>query len=118
MRPGLLIARVDLPVYWASTRRVAEQLLAAVEACPDPPRVLLVDWSNQPNPGTSLLATGADLNQQLHQRNVALWIADGRPSGGTSSPSTDAIRRFPSLTGAIDRFRSPGNGSSPPECGC
>jgi len=104
-RRGMAVVRVDLPVYWASARRVVEQLVSAVDAAPDPPRVLVLDWSDQPRPGSSLLAAGADLNQQLRQRNVALWIVSGRTWARDPSQDEDRVRRFASLDDALAAHR-------------
>jgi MFS superfamily sulfate permease-like transporter len=49
--------------------------LVAAGASTDPS----ADWTNQPIPGSSVLATGADLHEQLRRRDVALGIAGGHP---------------------------------------
>jgi len=99
-RPGIVVARVGLPVYWASARGVAERLVAAVDARADEARVLLLDWTNQPMPGSSVLATGADLHEQLRRRDVALWIAGGRPPDAATLDAGD-VRWFASLDEAV-----------------
>lgn len=101
VRRGIVVARVDLPVYWASGRPVAERLVAAVDAMPEPPRVLLLDWSNQPRHGSTLFAVHADLGEQLRRRGVALWIAGDLAATPTAPGRDDEIRRFASLGEAL-----------------
>lgn len=101
LRPGLVVARVDLPVYWASGRPVAERLVAAVDAMPAPPRVLLLDWSNQPRHGSTLFAVHADLAVQLGQRGVELWIAGDLAAAHAPPGGDGGIRHFASLSEAL-----------------
>ena len=101
VRRGIVVVRVDLPVYWASGRPVAERLVAAVDALPDPPPVLLLDWSNQPRHGSTLFAVHADLSEQLRQRSVALWIAGDLAALQATPGGDDGIRHFASVSEAL-----------------
>ncbi|MGH9214547.1 MAG: SulP family inorganic anion transporter [Acidimicrobiales bacterium] len=110
-RRGIMVVRVELPVYWASGRPVAERLLAAVDALSGPPRVLLLDWSNQPRHGSTLFAIHADLNEQLRQRGVALWVAGDLAAVQARPGGNDGIRHFASLSEALAGYGTP-DGSS------
>jgi MFS superfamily sulfate permease-like transporter len=111
VRQGLVVVRVDLPLYWASGRPVAERLVAAVDALPDPPRVLLLDWSNQPRHGSTLFAVQIDMGEQLRRRGVALWIAGdlAAPAASQATPGgDDGIRHFASVSEALAGYGTPG----------
>jgi hypothetical protein len=110
VRQGLAVVRVDLPLYWASGRPVAERLVAAVDALPAPPRVLLLDWSNQPRHGSTLFAVQADLGEQLRQRGVALWIAGDLAALAASQATPEGdegIQLYASVREALAGYGTP-----------
>lgn len=73
--PGLLVLRIDGPLYTANVRGLNRRILAAVDAAAAPPRVLVVDTSVQAMLPVTVLERFADLEREVEQRGVEIWIA-------------------------------------------
>ena len=72
--PGLLVLRLDGPLYTANVRSVNQKIVAAVDQRPGT-RVLVVDATAVAQLPLTVVAEFAQLERDLHDRGVILWIA-------------------------------------------
>ncbi|WP_051063269.1 SulP family inorganic anion transporter [Ilumatobacter nonamiensis] len=69
---GLLVLRVDGPVYTANARRVSRQILAAVDA--EKPAVVIVDASATVRATVTVIDQLDELDQRIQERDASLWL--------------------------------------------
>jgi high affinity sulfate transporter 1 len=73
--PGLAVVRAQGRLYFANAQRVTDQVLALAEGVSPPVRVVLFDASVIPDLEFTALQALAGLNEELHRRGVAFWLA-------------------------------------------
>jgi high affinity sulfate transporter 1 len=72
--PGLLVVRPDGPLYTANVRSVNRKLIELVEERPDT-EVLVLDCTVQSQLTVTVVQEAAELDRELRDRGVTLWIA-------------------------------------------
>jgi sulfate permease, SulP family len=72
--PGLLVLRLDGPLYTANVRSVNRKIVAAVDDHPGT-RVLVVDCTAVHHVLITVVEEVGDLERELEDRHVELWIA-------------------------------------------
>lgn len=73
--PGLAVVRAQGRLYFANAQRVADHVLALAEGVSPPVRLVVLDASVIPDLEFTALQTLAHLNEELHKRDVVLWLA-------------------------------------------
>lgn len=73
--PGLLVLRVEGPLYTMNVRGVQAAIFAAVDAAEPPPQVVLVDVGGTADTSVTVMDIFAETDQQLARKDVALWVA-------------------------------------------
>ncbi len=71
--PGLLVLRVEGPLYTANVRSVQTELLARAEDAD--PRVVVVDVGGTADTSITVMDVFVETNQRLEQLGVTLWFA-------------------------------------------
>jgi sulfate permease, SulP family len=109
--PGLLILRYDGPLYTANVRSVNRKIIDAVEHHPGT-RVVAVDATVQGRVSLTVMHEFAELEHELQDRNVGLWIAALPPETlrlARQAPRwrelAQASRLFPTALAAVRAFR-------------
>jgi len=72
---GLAVVRAEGRLYFANAQHVTDGVLAVVERLSPLPRVVVFDASVIPDLEFTALQALAGLNQELHTRGVAFWLA-------------------------------------------
>ncbi len=110
--PGLLILRFDGPLYTANVRSANRKLVAAVEQHPDT-EVVAVDATALARVSLTVVHQFAELEQELLDRHVQLWIVALPPATLRMARQTprwqelaDASRLFPTALSAVSAFRN------------
>jgi MFS superfamily sulfate permease-like transporter len=108
---GLLVMRVDGPLYTANIRSVNRKLVAALDAAA-PVEVLLVDMSAVAALTVTVIDEVAGLERELDARGAVLWTAALPPMALETARKTprwaelDELRRvFPTSLAAVRAFR-------------
>lgn len=111
--PGLLVLRITAPVYTANARGIQAKVIDAVEATDPRPRVVVVDMTVVGQLTVTALTVGRELEQQLADRGVELWIAALPPRALAQAHEApgwsrlDAAGRLhPTATAAVAAYRS------------
>jgi high affinity sulfate transporter 1 len=73
--PGLVVVRAQGRLYFANAQRVTDHVLVLAEGVSPPVRVVVFDASVIPDLEFTALQALAGLNQELHARGAALWLA-------------------------------------------
>jgi high affinity sulfate transporter 1 len=73
--PGLLIYRLDAPLFAANAARFRASLLEMIATETTPPRVVLVDLEMSNDLDIKSIDTLARLHAELGERQAALWLA-------------------------------------------
>jgi high affinity sulfate transporter 1 len=109
--PGLLVLRIGAPLYTANAREAQRQILERVDAADPRPHVVVVDATAVGRLSVTLLQVFRDLDQELRDRGVELWIASLPPRAleqARMSPGWDTIDRagrlHPTTRAALDAF--------------
>ena len=109
--PGLLVLRLDGPLYTANVRASHRQVLAAVDIAR--PRVVVVDVSTLALVPVTVIDRFSDLERELVARRVELWIAALPPRALATAKQTsrwgdydDAGRVFPTALAAVRAFQA------------
>jgi high affinity sulfate transporter 1 len=109
--PGLLLLRLDGPLYTANVRAANRRMLAAVDAA-EHPRVLVVEVSAQNMVPVSVIDEFEELDQNLRDRKVELWVAGLTPRALATVRLTprwheldDEGRLFPTALAAFRAYR-------------
>ena len=107
--PGLLILRFDGPLYTANVRCANRAVLAAVDAHPGT-GTLVIDTTAQAETPLSVVSEYAQLERDLTDRGVTLWIAGLPPRSlalAKQLPSWDRLeqagRLHPTALAALPR---------------
>jgi MFS superfamily sulfate permease-like transporter len=87
-RPGLLVARVDGPLYTANVRSVTRKLLALVDGRPGT-RVLVVDGTAVSVLTLTVIDQVSELERELRGRDVELWVSGLPPASVETAQATD-----------------------------
>jgi sulfate permease, SulP family len=110
--PGLLVLRIDGPMYTANVRSVNRKLLAAVDARPGT-RVLVVDATTQARLTVTVADQVGDLQRELDARHVELWVAGLPPEALAMARATEGWpeieaggRAHPTAGAALRAFES------------
>ena len=110
--PGLLILRFDGPLYAANVRSGNRAVLAAVDAHPGT-ATLVIDTTAQAETPLSVVSEYAQLERDLTDRGVTLWIAGLPPRSlalAKQLPSWDRLeqagRLHPTALAALRAYRS------------
>jgi sulfate permease, SulP family len=108
---GLIILRVNGPLYTANVRSTNGKLVAAVDARPDT-RVVVVDLTAQGRLSLTAVHQFSDLEQQFDERGVALWVVAVPPQAlklARQAPRwqelAEAGRLYPTALAAVRAFR-------------
>jgi high affinity sulfate transporter 1 len=109
--PGLLVLRVDGPIYTANVHNIHRRILAAVDAA-DPETVVL-DLSAIAATSVTVLDQSIDLDQQLVARDVGFWVTALTPrvlAMVSRLPRFEELqaagRVFPTALAAIHHFEA------------
>jgi MFS superfamily sulfate permease-like transporter len=115
--PGLLILRFDGPIYTANVRSANRKIIAEVDRHPDA-RVVALDATALARVSLTVVHQFADLEQELLDRDVRLWIVALPPATLRMARQTprwqelaDASRLFPTAAAAVRAFRAGAGGS-------
>ena len=110
--PGLLILRFDAPIYTANVRTANRKIIAAADQHPNT-EIVALDATALARISLTVLHQVADLEQELLDRDVKLWIVALPPATLRLARQTprwqefaDASRLFPTALAAIHAFRS------------
>jgi MFS superfamily sulfate permease-like transporter len=77
--PGLMILRYDAPLYTGNIRGVHRKILAAVDASPVPPEVVVLDASAVGALTVTVIDAVPALDRELVRRGVTFWVASLPP---------------------------------------
>jgi SulP family sulfate permease len=112
--PGLLILRINGPLYTANVRNVHRRVLAAVDAAVDAgtgPRTLVIEASAIGAASVTVMDQFADFEREVAARNVSLWIAALPPRALATARLTPrweeldaAGRLYPTALSALHRY--------------
>ena len=113
--PGLLVIRVEGPLYFANARRVVARLVELVEAAEPAPLVLALDGSASPDWEVTALDALEELDESLREQGVELWLGNLRPRPlemlrRASLATRFDGRMFVTLDEAATRFTTRGAG--------
>jgi MFS superfamily sulfate permease-like transporter len=119
--PHCVIFRFDAPLFFANSRTFREQIRTLARAEPPPSWIIVAS-----EPITDVDTTAADMLQELNEaltdRGICLVFAEMKDPVRTKieryelTPTIDPNRFFPTLTRAIDAFRTAtGAGWQPPK---
>jgi MFS superfamily sulfate permease-like transporter len=75
--PGLLVLRVDGPLYTANVRSVNRRIIEAVDRAR--PETLVLDMSAVAEMTVTVALQSADLERELTSRGVTIWVAGLAP---------------------------------------
>jgi high affinity sulfate transporter 1 len=108
--PGLLVIRLDGPLYTANARRAHRRMLERVDRAS--PTTVVVDITVQTRVPVTVIDQFGDLERELARRDVELWIA-GLPPRAEAAVSTTpgwqdmvaAGRIFPTALASVRAFR-------------
>jgi sulfate permease, SulP family len=114
--PGLLILRFDGPLYTANVRSANRKIVATVEQHPET-RVVAIDGTALARVSLTVVHQFADLEQELLDRDVRLWVVALPPATLRMARQTprwqelrDASRLFPTALAAVGAFREEPSG--------
>jgi sulfate permease, SulP family len=114
--PGLLIARIESPLYFGNAQRVLDGLAQIVQEEDPRPRVLLLDMSAVSDADTTAAAVLAERSERLGSMGVDLWLAgmtDKVLELARRGPSWARLehdgRVHPSISSAIRSFQARGD---------
>ena len=109
--PGLIILRVNGPLYTANVRSTNRKLVAAADARPDT-QVVVLDLTAQGRLSLTATHQFSDLEQEFDERGIALWVVAIPPDALKLARQTprwqevaDAGRLYPTALAAV-RSRS------------
>ena len=102
--PGLIILRVNGPLYTANVRSTNRKLVAAADARPDT-QVVVLDLTAQGRLSLTATHQFSDLEQEFDERGIALWVvaippdalklARQTPRRRSPTPGVCTRRRWP-----------------------
>jgi SulP family sulfate permease len=100
--PGLLILRIDAPLYFFNVNVARDEILARLSSTRPPPRVVLADIGATADLDVTTIDTLTRLIEDLADRDVQLWLAH------VKGPVRDRMHRtgFIDLIGAQHLHRS------------
>ena len=109
--PGLTIVRPEAPLYFANARYVRDRVRAVVGEQEQPPAVVLLDLSAVPDFDTTAFDVVHELDEELRERGVALWLAalNTLPRDMLHRSGLEAAfegRRFRQVEEAVEAFTS------------
>ncbi len=107
--PGVLIVRVDAPLYYANALTVRDGVRAMVAALPTPPRAVIFDAGAQDTLDLTSAAMLKSLLAELDGRGIDVYLADthapvldrARQAGLASSVAADHV--LPTVDAAVRR---------------
>lgn len=112
---GLLILRIDAPLYTANVRTATRHVEARVTAAARPLRVVLVDATAIGGLSMTILSAVRDSDRALAEQGVTLWVSSLRPRTADMArrspgwPDWAASGRvWPTVTDAVTAYRSGG----------
>jgi SulP family sulfate permease len=73
--PGLLVLRIEGPLYAMNVRGVQAVILSRVHETQPPPMVVLIDAGGTVTTSVTVMDVFAETDQQLTRHGVALWVA-------------------------------------------
>jgi len=111
--PGVLILRLDGPLYYANALTVRDRAKALIDAAQPLPRAVIFDAAAQDEIDVTSTDTLKSLVKELHAKNIAVYFADvhapirefSRRTGLLELIGEDKI--FPTLDAAV-RFLEKG----------
>jgi SulP family sulfate permease len=96
--PGLLIVRLDAPLYFFNSSVTRSQILALVDGQPSPPRMIILDVGATTDLDVTTTDMLAQLLDDLEERGVALSLAQAKGK----------VRDRLARTGLLERIGSEG----------
>ncbi|HKY67599.1 MAG TPA: SulP family inorganic anion transporter [Acidimicrobiales bacterium] len=119
--PGLLVLRVGAPLYTANARTVQRLIVDRVAAAGRPVRVVVLDATVVGRLTVTVLGVGRELEQQLAEQGVEIWIASLPPRAlaqAHEAPGWAAMaaagQLYPTAAEAVAAFRrEPGSRADP-----
>jgi MFS superfamily sulfate permease-like transporter len=110
-QPGLLVLRIDGPLYTANVRGVNRRILHAVDAAA--PSTLILDTAAVGTASVTVIDHFADLERELAERGVRFWIAALPPRALATArltPRWDELaaggRLYPTALSALRTYAS------------
>jgi MFS superfamily sulfate permease-like transporter len=73
--PGLLIIRIDAPLYFFNANVAHDQILALVDSADPRPTVVVIDIGASADFDVTATDALRELTRQLTERSIALWLA-------------------------------------------
>jgi SulP family sulfate permease len=74
--PGVLILRLDAPMYYANALTVKEQVKALVDAAQPPPRAVVLDAAGQDSLDLTSVEVLKGLVLELKEKGIAIYVAE------------------------------------------
>jgi sulfate permease, SulP family len=109
--PGLLIVRIESPLYFGNAQRVIDRVALHVRESDPPPRVLLLDCSAVSDADTTAASVLAERVDRLETSGTQVWLAalTERVLGlARRSPRWSGLEErgqvHPTVAGAVDAF--------------
>jgi sulfate permease, SulP family len=87
--PGMLIVRIESPLYFGNAQRVIDRVAQLVDESDPRPRVLLLDLSAVTDTDTTAAAVLAERTDRLETMGVEVWLA------GMTNRTLEFARRGP-----------------------
>jgi SulP family sulfate permease len=111
--PGLLVLRYDAQFYTANIRSLHRKILAAIDALPDPPEVVVLDYSAIQALTVTVIDEEPQLDRELSSRGVTYWLAALNPRMLATAQLLprwreldEAGRVFPTALAAVRAYRA------------
>ena len=103
--PGIIVARVDGPVFYANSLHVKERLLGLVAESDPPPRAVVLELSASADLDVETLDALGELLDELDRHRIELRLASVRAPAIVllgRAGLKDRVRIYPSLDAAVD----------------
>jgi sulfate permease, SulP family len=111
--PGLLLVRIESPLYFGNAHRVIDRVAELVHRADPRPRVLLLDLSAVPDADTTAMAVLAERADRLASSGTELWLAamtDRVLAMARRGPRWARLeetgRVFPTVAAAVETFQA------------
>lgn len=118
--PGLLLVRPDGPVFFANANPLRLGVLDLIRTTVAPPRVVVLDLSSSFRLSLPIIDTLTELDDELHQRGVELWLARVRSTATAELQASGLADRLgpthlhTTLEDAAQAYTSANPPSAPP----
>jgi SulP family sulfate permease len=118
--PGLLIVRIESPLYFGNAQRVIDRVAELADEADPRPRVLLLDLAAMPNADTTAAVVLSERVDRLDSIGVQVWVAamtdrvlEMARRGPRWADLEEGGRVFPTVVAAAAAFKARGNPVAP-----